>query len=106
MATPTPMPETAKANDTSVKIDTKMRVGEAWVTTTKRETAPVFNPGQRAGYLRRPHLVADFTKAVHKIGSHLAALQQRIDRLQQDENRWTTRGWEPPPGADSRPRRS
>lgn len=47
--------------------------------------------------------VADFTKAIHRIGDDLAALQRRVDRLEQGEKEWTTRGWDPPPGADRNP---
>jgi hypothetical protein len=47
--------------------------------------------------------VADFTKAIHRISHDLTALQRRVDRLEQGEKEWTTRGWEPPPGADRSP---
>jgi len=47
-----------------------------------------------------PELVPDLTRAVHGIGDHLVALHRRLERLEAAENEWTTRGWEPPPGAD------
>jgi hypothetical protein len=56
-----------------------------------------------AGATSSAGFVADLTKAVHAIGDHLAALQRRVDRLEQGEDEWTTRGWEPPPGADRSP---
>ncbi|HXX90966.1 MAG TPA: hypothetical protein VEI83_12180 [Acidimicrobiales bacterium] len=48
-------------------------------------------------------VVADLTKAIHDIGDHLVALHQRIERLEETNKEWTTRGWEPPPGADRSP---
>jgi hypothetical protein len=48
-------------------------------------------------------LAADMTRAVHNIGDHVVALHHRVEKLEQGETEWTTRGWEPPPGADRGP---
>jgi hypothetical protein len=45
--------------------------------------------------------VADLTKAVHDIGDHLMELSGRIDRIEDNREEWTTRGWNPPPGGES-----
>ncbi|MEA2222141.1 MAG: lactaldehyde dehydrogenase / glycolaldehyde dehydrogenase, partial [Solirubrobacteraceae bacterium] len=44
MATTDQMSEAAKRNGAGVELDTRMRVGEAWVAADERETAPVINP--------------------------------------------------------------
>ena len=44
MATTTHLPGTAKSNGSGVEIETRMRVGAAWLTADERDTAPVFNP--------------------------------------------------------------
>lgn len=43
---------------------------------------------------------ADLTKAVHELGDHLVSLHQRMERIEDSHDEWTTHGWEPPPGAD------
>lgn len=48
-------------------------------------------------------VVADLSAAIHDLGDHLVALHQRVERIEDSQGEWTTRGWEPPPGADSRP---
>ncbi len=45
--------------------------------------------------------MADLTKAVHDIGDHLMELSGRIDRIEDTQEEWTTRGWIPPPGGES-----
>jgi len=50
-----------------------------------------------------PKVVADLSKAIQDIGDHLVALHQRIERIVETNPEWTTRGWEPPPGADRAP---
>jgi hypothetical protein len=50
-----------------------------------------------------PELVPDLSNAIHKIGGHLVALHRRLERLEETEPEWTTRGWKPPPGADRSP---
>lgn len=48
--------------------------------------------------------VRDLTKAFHSVGDRLVALHRRLARLEQTveetEDEWTTRGWQPPPGSD------
>lgn len=48
-------------------------------------------------------IVADLAKAIHDVGDHLVALHQRIERIEETQREWTTRGWEPPPGTDRGP---
>ena len=45
-----------------------------------------------------PEAMADLTKAVHVIGDHLMELSERIDRIEDNREEWTTRGWNPSPG--------
>jgi hypothetical protein len=44
--------------------------------------------------------VADLAKAIHELGDHLVTLHQRIERIENSNPEWTTRGWTPPPGSD------
>jgi len=46
-------------------------------------------------------VVADLTQAIHEIGDHLVNLHRRIERIEDSNPQWTTRGWIPPPGSDS-----
>ena len=48
-----------------------------------------------------PEAMADLTKAVHDIGDHLMELSERIDRIEDNREEWTTRGWSPAPGGES-----
>ena len=48
-----------------------------------------------------PEAMADLTKAVHEIGDHLMELSERIDRIDDNREEWTTRGWDPAPGGGS-----
>ena len=48
-----------------------------------------------------PEAMADLTKAVRDIGDHLMKLSERIDRIEDNREEWTTRGWNPAPGGGS-----
>ncbi len=43
-------------------------------------------------------VATDFGKAMHDIGDHLVAFHRRIEKLEENDPEWTTRGWGPPPG--------
>ena len=43
-------------------------------------------------------VVSDLGKAMHDIGDHLVDFHRRIEKLEEDNPEWTTRGWGPPPG--------
>ena len=45
-------------------------------------------------------LVADLTNAVRRISDHLVAVHRRLQKLEDTQEKWTTRGLEAPPGAD------
>ncbi|MBV8219214.1 MAG: hypothetical protein JO325_12180 [Solirubrobacterales bacterium] len=49
----------------------------------------------------------DLSKTIHRIGHHIVALHRHIDKREEEveetEDEWTTRGWEPPAGADRSP---
>ena len=47
-----------------------------------------------------PAVLADLTKGIHELGDHVIALHRRLEKLEADKPEWTTRGWDPPPGAD------
>jgi hypothetical protein len=47
-------------------------------------------------------VVGDLTKAIHDLGDHVVSLHQRIEKLEDTQEEWTTRGWMPPPGSDRR----
>jgi predicted nucleic acid-binding Zn-ribbon protein len=55
----------------------------------------------------RTDLARDVTNTIHRIDDHIVALPRRIERLEEgveeSEEEWTTRGWEPPTGADRSP---
>jgi len=46
-------------------------------------------------------VLADLAKGIHELGDHMIALHERLESLEANTPQWTTRGWEPPPGADS-----
>ena len=48
-----------------------------------------------------PEAMADLTKAVRDIGDHLMELSERIDRIEDNREEWTTRGWNAAPGGGS-----
>lgn len=43
-------------------------------------------------------VVTDFGKALDVIGNHLVDLHRRVEKLEENNPEWTTRGWDPPPG--------
>ncbi len=43
---------------------------------------------------------ADLTKTIHELGDHLVDLHRRLEKVENDHEEWTTRGWLPPPGSD------
>lgn len=43
-------------------------------------------------------VVTDLGKAMHDIGNHLVDFHRRIEKLEENDPEWTTRGWGPPPG--------
>ena len=55
----------------------------------------------------RRAITEDLSKTIHRIGHHVVALHRRIHKreqeLEESEDEWTTRGWEPPAGADRSP---
>jgi hypothetical protein len=61
--------------------------------------------GKQTGQGMRPsaEFVTEVTRAIQTIGEHLVALHRRLERLEDTQPEWTTRGWEPPPGADRNP---
>ena len=46
-------------------------------------------------------VAADLTKTIHELGDHVVDLHRRIEKIEDDHEEWTTRGWLPPPGSDS-----
>ncbi|MDX6704548.1 MAG: lactaldehyde dehydrogenase / glycolaldehyde dehydrogenase [Solirubrobacteraceae bacterium] len=54
MATTDQMSEAVKTNGAGVEIDTRMRVGEAWVAADEREPAPVINPATAQSFAAVP----------------------------------------------------
>jgi hypothetical protein len=46
------------------------------------------------------HDSAELANAIHRIDEHLVTLHERLARIEETQAEWTTRGWEPPPGAD------
>jgi hypothetical protein len=47
--------------------------------------------------------VADLARAVHDIGDHLLDVSRRVKRMEDSQEEWTVRGWDPPPGSDPGP---
>jgi len=45
--------------------------------------------------------VAELAKAVHDLSDHVLNLHQRIEKVEDAQREWTTRGWTPPPGSDT-----
>lgn len=48
-----------------------------------------------------PEVLADLTRAIHDISDHLVDLHRRVERVEESQEEWTTRGWLSPPGSDS-----
>lgn len=44
---------------------------------------------------------SDLTKAIHELSDHIVDLHHRIEKIEDDQDEWTTSGWLPPPGSDS-----
>jgi len=44
--------------------------------------------------------LADLARAVHALGDHFVSLHRRIERIEDSNPEWSTRGWLPPPGSD------
>lgn len=45
-------------------------------------------------------VAADLTKAIQDLSDHLMSLHRRIEKIEEAQDEWTTRGWMPPPGSD------
>jgi len=55
--------------------------------------------GEHAG----AQATSDLTKAIHDLADHVVALNSRIEKIEDSQEEWTTKGWEPPPGSDIPP---
>ncbi|HMK98691.1 MAG TPA: hypothetical protein VK428_00730 [Acidimicrobiales bacterium] len=71
------------------RVEQELRhLKEKLATYTKGQTNPT------------PEVLADLARGVHELGDHMIALHRRLEKLEANTPQWTTRGWEPPPGAD------
>jgi hypothetical protein len=46
-------------------------------------------------------VAADLTRAIHQLSDSIVNLHRRMEKIENDHEEWTTRGWLPPPGSDS-----
>jgi hypothetical protein len=48
-------------------------------------------------------VAADLTKAVHDLSDHVVDLHRRVEKIENDQEEWTTHGWLPPSGSEIPP---
>lgn len=49
-----------------------------------------------------PEVVTDLARAIHELGDHLSELNRRLEKLEQDKEQWTTKGWIDPGSSEPR----